>query len=93
MVQSTDDVHDGLFSAFRSLSWLVFAAGVAAAAGYGAYYKLGGIDTAVQKAGVVGATLLGLAFAVYLNKIAKIVVWGLLIVLLIWGGNYWYHHH
>lgn len=93
MAHSADDYQDGLMSAVKSLGWIVFAAAVAAAAAWGAYYKLGGIDTPVQKAGVVGAALVGLTAAVYLNKIARLVIFGLIIVVLIWGANYWYHHY
>lgn len=94
MVQNTDHGEDGLMLAFRSLSWLVFAAAVAVAAGWGAYYKLGGFDTPIQKAGVVGAALVGLGVAVWVNTIARVVIWGLVILLLIWGGNYyWQHYH
>ena len=93
MVHSTDEYRDGLFAAVKSLGWLIFAAAVASAAAWGAYYKLGGIDTPAQKAGVVGAGLLGLGFAVYLNKIARLVVYALIIVVLIWGANYWWQHH
>lgn len=93
MAVKTDDYQDGLISAVRSLGWLVFAVALAAAAGYGAYYKLGGIDTPVQKAGVVGGALLGLGAAVYLNKIARVVIYALIVVGAIWGAHYWWVHY
>lgn len=92
MEHGTDEHHDGLFTAIKAFGWLIVAALVAGAAGYGAYYRLGGIDTPMQKAGVVGAALLGFGAAAWLNKIARIVIYGLIVVLLIWGGNYWWHH-
>ena len=92
MVDSTDPGEDGLISGFKSLSWLIFAALVAAAAGYGAYYKLGGFDTPTQKAGVVGATLLGFGVAIWVNNIARIVIYAAVVVLALWGATYWYFH-
>ncbi len=92
MNDSTDPGDDWLLSLLKSLGWLVFATLVAGAAGYAAYTKLGGFDTPVQKAGVVGATVVGLGVAVWLNKIARIVIYAGIVVLAIWGANYWYFH-
>lgn len=92
MVARSDDHQDGLLSAIGSFTWLVVATLLAAAAGYAAYYKLGGLDTGVQKAGVVGAALLGLGVAVWLNKIARLGLYAAIIVLALWGANYLYFH-
>jgi hypothetical protein len=93
MVEHIDDDRDGLVLAANSLGWLVFAAAVAGASAWGAYYWLGGIDTPVQKASVVGAALLGFFVVTWLNKIARIAIYAGIVVLVIWGANYWWTHH
>jgi hypothetical protein len=92
MVDEADDNNDFLLTFIHGVTWLLFAAAFMVAAGWGAYYRLGGIDTPLQKASVVGASLVGLGVAIYLNKIARIVVYALIVVVLIWGANYWWHH-
>ncbi len=88
----TQDISEDPLVNLGGLSWLVFAAAATFAAGWGAYYRLGGIDTPAQKAWVVAAALAGLGIAVWAKKIVYILAIALVIILALWGANYWYFH-
>lgn len=93
MAQSThDSAAETVTGALKGSAWLAFAAIVAAAAGWAAYDRLGGIDTPVQKAGVVGAALLGLGAAMWTKKVLLIALYAGVIILAIWAADhYWLH--
>ena len=92
MVESSVESHSDPLAGLKGLSWLVGAAALSVAAGWGAYYWLGDIETPLHKVAVVAAALAGFGVAVWLKRIVQLVLVGGIIVLVLWAANYYWFH-
>ena len=81
--------YDGVLPSIVKFEWLVSAVLLTVGAAWGAYYRMGGFDTPMQKAAVVGAALVGLGVAMWLRKLLLIALYaGVLVGVLYLIGHY-----